>query len=108
MIEYLSKPACAQCDASERGMARRGIRPDKRRDMSQDSAALQLAIDLGHRQAPVTIVRESDGTIIDHWSGFRPDKIMELARAAATQVQSNAASQNPTVGTSPPDLAPAI
>lgn len=42
-------------------------------DMSQDFDALERVKALGYLQAPVVITDE------DHWSGFRPDKIDELA-----------------------------
>lgn len=41
--------------------------------MSQDADALERVKALGYLQAPVVITDE------DHWSGFRPDKIDELA-----------------------------
>lgn len=43
-------------------------------DVSQDPAALEMVKELGYLQAPVVITDE------DHWSGFRPDKIDELAK----------------------------
>ena len=42
-------------------------------DMSVDAEALELVKGLGYLQAPVVVTDE------DHWSGFRPDKINELA-----------------------------
>ena len=46
-------------------------------DLSQDDAALAQAKELGYLQAPVVITDE------DHWAGFRPDKIDELAARLA-------------------------
>jgi glutaredoxin-like protein NrdH len=43
--------------------------------MSQDEAALELVKSLGYAAAPVVIAGDS------HWSGFRPDKISEIAAA---------------------------
>ena len=48
--------------------------------MSQDPAALERVRGLGFMQAPVVV------TETDSWSGFRPDKIAELAEAAAASV----------------------
>ena len=48
-------------------------------DMSQDPAALERVRALGFMQAPVV-------TETDSWSGFRPDKIAELAESAAASV----------------------
>lgn len=44
-------------------------------DVSIDTAAVEKLRELGYTQAPVVI------TETDHWSGFRPDKISELAAA---------------------------
>ena len=42
-------------------------------DISQDAEALERLKALGYMQAPVVVTDQ------DHWSGFRPDKIEELA-----------------------------
>ena len=44
--------------------------------LSEDPAALEHVKSLGYLQAPVVVTDE------DHWSGFRPDKIDELAKWA--------------------------
>lgn len=46
------------------------------RDLTTDPAALEQVKTLGYLQAPVVI------TDAGHWSGFRPDKIAELAKRA--------------------------
>ena len=46
-------------------------------DLSEDPAALAEVKALGYLQAPVVVTDE------DHWSGFRPDKIDELASRLA-------------------------
>jgi len=46
-------------------------------DVTEDPAALEQVKSLGYLQAPVVITDE------DHWSGFRPDKIDELASRLA-------------------------
>jgi glutaredoxin-like protein NrdH len=43
-------------------------------DMSADPIALEMVKSLGYTSAPVVIVDE-----IDHWSGFRMDKIQNLS-----------------------------
>jgi glutaredoxin-like protein NrdH len=48
-------------------------------DMSKDADALALAKSLGFMQAPVVVVRDAAGAIVDKWSGFRPEKIAEYA-----------------------------
>jgi glutaredoxin-like protein NrdH len=72
-ITVLSKPACVQCTATYRRLDACGIEYEIL-DMSVDATALAQAKELGYLQAPVVIVAGED-----HWSGFRPDKIDELA-----------------------------
>ena len=49
-------------------------------DISQDADALERLKSLGYMQAPVVVTDQ------DHWSGFRPDKIEELALSASASV----------------------
>ena len=78
-VTVYTKPACVQCNATYRALDKKGI-AYKTVDMSQDPEALEQVRALGFMQAPV-VMTESDS-----WSGFRPDKIEELAQAAATSV----------------------
>ena len=71
-ITVYTKPACVQCTATYRALDSKGIDYEVL-DLSQDPAALEQVKALGYLQAPVVITDE------DHWSGFRPDKIDELA-----------------------------
>jgi len=75
-VTVYSKPSCVQCTATYRALTARGIEFEIF-DVSVDEKALTTVRDLGYLQAPVVIV---DGEAAgDHWSGFRPDKIDELA-----------------------------
>ncbi|WP_300345606.1 glutaredoxin-like protein NrdH [Nesterenkonia sp.] len=67
-------PGCVQCNATFRALDNAGITYTTV-DVSTDAAAVEKLRKLGHTQAPVVI------TETDHWSGFRPDKISELAAA---------------------------
>ncbi|MCG7423160.1 MULTISPECIES: glutaredoxin-like protein NrdH [Micrococcus] len=78
-VTVYTKPACVQCNATYRALDKKGIAYETV-DMSQDPEALDRVRALGFMQAPVVI------TDTDSWSGFRPDKIAELAESAATQV----------------------
>ncbi|MBG0716847.1 glutaredoxin-like protein NrdH [Microbacterium sp. 2C] len=71
-VTVYSKPSCVQCSSSYRALDSKGIDYEVV-DMSQDADALERVKALGYLQAPVVITDE------DHWSGFRPDKIAELA-----------------------------
>ena len=68
--------ACVQCNATYRALDSKGIEYEVL-DLSVDPAALEQVKSLGYLQAPVVITDE------DHWSGFRPDKIDELAARLA-------------------------
>lgn len=78
-VTVYTKPACVQCNATYRALDKKGV-VYQSVDISQDADALERVRALGHMQAPVVV------TDADHWSGFRPDKIEELAASAATSV----------------------
>lgn len=71
-VTVYSKPACVQCDATYRALDKKGIEYTVV-DISQDADALDLVRGLGYLQAPVVVAGD------DHWSGFRPDQISNLA-----------------------------
>lgn len=72
MITVYSKPACVQCTATTRELDRKGISYEYI-DLTKDMKAMATVGELGYRQAPVVVVGD------DHWAGFRPDKIAQLA-----------------------------
>lgn len=76
-VEVLSKPNCIQCDATYT-LLNDGRIEYSSIDMSQDKEALLLARSLGFMSAPVVILRDGEGEIVDKWSGFRPEKIMGI------------------------------
>lgn len=78
-VTVYTKPACVQCNATYRALDKKGI-VYQSVDISQDPAALERVRSLGYMQAPVVI------TEADHWSGFRPDKIEELAESLSASV----------------------
>ncbi|MBT1003864.1 glutaredoxin-like protein NrdH [Paenarthrobacter sp. DKR-5] len=78
-VTVYTKPACVQCNATYRALDKKGITYQSV-DISQDPQALEHVRSLGYMQAPVVI------TDSEHWSGFRPDKIAQLADAAAASV----------------------
>lgn len=73
-VTVYSKPACVQCTATYRALDAQGIDYEIF-DVSADDKALATVKELGYMQAPVVVAGE------DHWSGFRPDKISEIAAA---------------------------
>lgn len=75
-VTVYSKPNCVQCDATYRAFDSKGVEYQTV-DLSQEPEALDFVRDLGYLQAPVVVAGEQ------HWSGFRPDQINELARRLA-------------------------
>ena len=75
-ITVYSKPSCVQCTATYRALDKKGIEYEIF-DVSIDEKALQTVKELGYMQAPVVVTDD------DHWSGFRPDRIEELATKIA-------------------------
>ncbi len=76
-VTVYTKPSCVQCTATYRALNAKGIEFEIF-DVSVDEKALQAVKDLGYLQAPVVITDD------EHWSGFRPDKIDELAAKLAS------------------------
>lgn len=76
-VTVYTKDRCVQCNATYRALDARGIAFEKV-DVGVDAVALEAVMAMGYQQAPVVVVGE------DHWSGFRPDKIDELASRLAS------------------------
>ncbi len=74
-ITVYTKPACVQCNATYAALNRNGLEYEIV-DISKNAAARDYVINLGYMQAPVVVV---DG---EHWCGFRPDRIKQLAKGA--------------------------
>ena len=75
-ITVYTKPACVQCNATKKALDRAGLEYDLV-DISLDEEAREYVLALGYLQAPDVV---ADGS---HWSGFRPERIREMATAAA-------------------------
>lgn len=71
-VTVYTKPACVQCNATFRALDKQGTAYEKV-DITTDPQARDYVMSLGYLQAPVVIA----GT--QHWSGFRPDKLKQLA-----------------------------
>lgn len=78
-----SKPACVQCDATYRALDRKGIEYTVV-DITQDDVALERVRALGYLQAPVVLVFDDAGALVEHWSGFRDARIEALAAKEVT------------------------
>lgn len=76
-VTVYTKPGCVQCDAVFRALDKAGI-AYRQVDISTDSEARDYVMSLGYLQAPVVVAGPNT-----HFSGFRPDKIKQLAPVAA-------------------------
>jgi len=77
-VTVYTKPGCVQCDATFRALDRVGV-DYAVVDLVADPAALEQVRALGYLQAPVVVAGQ------DHWSGFRPDRIAEIASTGASR-----------------------
>ena len=89
-IAVYSKPRCPQCDATKRLLNKMGA-PYAKVDVTEDDVAYSFVKSLGYQQVPVVVVRDRHAgageggmgdNVVEHWSGFRPDRIKRAAAAA--------------------------
>lgn len=73
MITLFSLPNCVQCIQTKRLFDREGIKFSEVL-LNEDEFAYEKVRALGYQSAPVVIAGDN------HWSGFRPDIIMSLAK----------------------------
>lgn len=78
MVTVYTKPSCQQCTATYRALDKKGI-PYNSVDITVDVEAGDRLRSLGYQQAPVVTAGEN------HWTGFRPDLIEELALRLSTE-----------------------
>jgi glutaredoxin-like protein NrdH len=75
-ITVYAKPACVQCNMTYKALDKLGLDYNVI-DISADDQAREYVMTLGYLQAPVVIAGDQ------HWSGFRPERIKNLAAGAA-------------------------
>lgn len=71
LITIYTKNNCMQCTATKNIMDKQGL-AYQLINLDEEPAAIENLKALGYRQLPVVM---ADG---EHWSGFRPDKLMRL------------------------------
>lgn len=79
-VKVIETEGCQACRMTKAFLDREGV-PYETLDGADPDVKL-LATTLGHRQAPVVLVgvaTEDGASIVDDWSGLRPDKLRELA-----------------------------
>lgn len=79
-ITVYAKPACPQCDATQRWLAKHGIAYHTV-DLATDPEAREFVLAHGYASAPVVFA--GDG---DHWAGFRPDRLAQATAAGEESV----------------------
>jgi len=93
-ITVYSKPRCPQCDATARLLKKMGA-PYTKVDVTEDDVAYAFVKQLGYQQVPVVVVvcdrhvdgDGRDGNIVEHWSGFNPDRVKRAATATLEAAQ---------------------
>ncbi|UQY43358.1 glutaredoxin-like protein NrdH [Mixta hanseatica] len=78
LITIYTKNNCMQCTATKNMMDKLGL-PWQLVNLDEEPAALEDLKALGYRQLPVVMADE------DHWSGFRPDKLIRLTQVQRAQ-----------------------
>jgi glutaredoxin-like protein NrdH len=76
-VTLYSKEHCVQCTASERRLVQKEIEFIHQDATTEESLAFIKSLDPAYMRAPILTVYE-DGVIVDHWTGYRPDKIDAL------------------------------
>ena len=89
-VTVYTKPDCVQCDATKRTLNKHEI-PFIEIDLTADAEVLDRLKAAGWMRAP--IVETADGQM---WSGFRPDKIRDLASPKPSRTPDAEWSRPPT------------
>jgi glutaredoxin-like protein NrdH len=71
MVTVYTNPNCVQCEQTKKWLNLNKIEYSIV-DLSSDTEALEMVLELGFKSAPVVI------TDTDKWSGFRLDKLAQL------------------------------
>lgn len=89
-VTVYTKPDCVQCDATKRALNKHDI-PYIEIDLSDNMDVLDRLTAAGWMRAP--IVETAEGEM---WSGFRPDRIRDLASPKASWAPDADWSRSPT------------
>lgn len=77
-ITVYSKPDCVQCDWTYKILDKADAEYGSL-DITEDEDAMQVVKGLNYLAAPVVVIRDDAGEMVDHWKGFQPDKIKQYA-----------------------------
>lgn len=76
-VTVYTTPKCTGCRATKRELAKYNIDFDEVNLENDPESHEYVTAHLGYTAAPVVVVDSPTGTV--HWSGFRPERIQELA-----------------------------
>ena len=77
-VEVYSKPNCVQCTQTKKTLDKNGV-DYVTIDVTEDEKAFKFVTeDLGHRAAPVVVVKDNSGKVLKSWAGFQPERLSEL------------------------------
>lgn len=77
-IELYSKPSCIQCTQSAKTLDKLGLSYTKT-DVTVDETAYNFVTgELGYKAAPVLVIKDETGKVVNHWAGFQPDRLNAL------------------------------
>lgn len=75
-IDVYTKDACQPCKATKRKLDQLGVAYNEHHAPDH----MDTLAPLGHTEAPVVVVTNVEGDMVEHWAGFSPDKLEGLAR----------------------------
>ncbi len=76
-VEVFSKSGCVACRQSMKTLDRLGV-PYAHKNIEEDEAAYNKVKSLGFMQAPVIIVTDEAGRVVNSFSGYQPEKLEAL------------------------------
>lgn len=74
-ITLLSKPQCVQCDATKRWLKKHSAPAIEEINIMEHPDLIEEYKSKGLMSAPVVLIRDAMGDIIDFWAGYRPDRL---------------------------------
>lgn len=77
-ITVYTLPNCIQCNQTKKVLDKLELKYDVVDASTNEEAYNFITEELGYKAAPVVVVRDENGNVSDHWSGFNPEQISEL------------------------------
>jgi glutaredoxin-like protein NrdH len=77
-VTVYEKNHCVACNQTKKTLDRKGVTYDKINVEDDQAAYDYITKNLGHMAAPVVVVRDETGSVVNNWSGFNLDKLNSL------------------------------